>query len=201
MIDEQSKDRMNRLVPSIHWYSQTLGKGRGLEDLVAALPVVQHEVEIHLRGKPAPDFHNWLAAQLPDRWRRHVFVHDLVPADDLLSRIAEHDIGFAGEQKYCKSRDLTVTNKILHYLLAGLAVIASDTIGQQEVAQKSGAGVRLYRAGDPVDLATQLNWLIADKQRLMEAKSAALRAAEQTFCWEREAPKLIATVEAALTKA
>jgi len=44
----------------------------------------------------------------------------------LLSRIAEHDIGFAGEMKHCRSRDLTVTNKILQYLLAGIAVVAGN---------------------------------------------------------------------------
>ena len=64
----------------------------------------------------------------------------------MLSRIAEHDIGFAGEQNYCRSRDLTVTNKILHYLLGGLAVIASDTAGQRQIAAQAGEAVRVYPA-------------------------------------------------------
>ena len=44
-----------------------------------------------------------------------MFVHPVVHNDELLSRIAEHDIGFAGEMKYCQSRDLTVTNKIFTF--------------------------------------------------------------------------------------
>ena len=116
-----------RQLRSIHWYSQTIGPGRGLEDLLAALPHLEHVAEVHLRGQPVVDFNAWLSVRVPQAWRHRVFVHSLVPNEQLLSRIAEHDIGFAGEMKYCKSRDLTITNKILHYLLAGLAVVASDT--------------------------------------------------------------------------
>ena len=197
-LDGQVKDRMNRLVPSIHWYSQTLGHGRGLEELFTALPFIDHDIEIHLRGNPIPGFEAWLDQQVAPGRRSRVFLHDLVSNDELLSRIAEHDIGFAGEQKYCRSRDLTVTNKILHYLLGGLAVVASDTAGQHEIAQQAGAGVRLYHTGDPLDLAAQFNSLLENRQRLNEAKAAALSAAKQTFCWERQQGKLLDSVERAL---
>ena len=199
-IDGLMKDRRNRQVPSIHWYSQTMGFGRGLEDLLAALPFVEHEAEIHLRGKPAPGFAEWLIAHLPDRWRDRVIVHDLVPNDELLSRIAEHDIGFAGEQKYCRSRDLTVTNKILDYLLGGLVVVASDTTGQGEVAEQARGAVQLYRAGDHQDLAIKLNCLLSSPNELAEAKEGALAAARESFCWERQAAKLLRSIERALSE-
>jgi glycosyltransferase involved in cell wall biosynthesis len=199
-IDDAIKDRRDRRVPSIHWYSQTLGPGRGLEDLVAALPFVKDEAEIHLRGKPAPSFDSWIKGQIPNQWRAHVFVHDLVPNDELLSRIAEHDIGFAGEQKYCKSRDLTVTNKILHYLLGGMAVIASDTTGQREIAEQASNAVCLYQPGKPLDLAERLNSVLSHREHLEQMKSAALKAAQGIFCWERQEPKLIATVNSALSR-
>ena len=144
-IDGLSKDRATRLAPSIHWYSQTLGPGRGLEDLVAALPDVAHDVEIHLRGKPTAGFDDWIRSTVPAAWKSRVVLHGLVPDGELLSRLTEHDIGFAGELRYCRSRDLTVTNKMLHYLLAGLAVVASDTAGQREVAAQAPEAVRLYR--------------------------------------------------------
>lgn len=198
-IDGLIKDRRDRRLPAIHWYSQTLGAGRGLEDLVAALPFIEREAEIHLRGKSAPGFTQWLFAQLPDKWRDRIFVHDLVLNEELLSRTAEHDIGFAGEQKYCRSRDLTVTNKILHYLLGGLAVVASDTAGQREVAAQAKGAVHIYRAGDPHGLAAKVNLLLSSAAELARAKEAALAAARETFCWEQQAPKLLRNVEAALS--
>jgi glycosyltransferase involved in cell wall biosynthesis len=198
-LDGKLKDRKDPGIPSIHWYSQTLGYGRGLEDLLAALPYLKHPVEIHLRGNPVQGFNEWLQTHVPTPWRERIFVHGLVSNDDLLSRIAEHDIGFAGEMKYCRNKDLTASNKILHYLLAGLAVVASDTVGQREISQQAGEAVRLYPSGNPPALAAQINALLASSDELLSAKSTALAAAERTFCWERQAPVLLASIENALT--
>ena len=143
-VDGLFKDRRDRRLPSIHWFSQTLGHNRGLDDLIAALPLLKHEAEIHLRGKPVSGFENWLAHRVPEAWRGRIMVHEPVRNTELLSRITEHDIGFAGETPVIRSRDLTVTNKILYYLLAGLAVLASNTAGQREVAALAPGGVFLY---------------------------------------------------------
>jgi glycosyltransferase involved in cell wall biosynthesis len=196
-IDRLRKDRRDPRIPSVHWFSQTLGPGRGLEDLLASLPHLNHDVEIHLRGNRAAGFDSWLSERLPDGWRQRIVFHDLVSNDELLSRISEHDIGFAGEMKYCRSRDLTVTNKILQYLLAGLAVIASDTTGQREVAEKAHGGVLLYPSGDAAALAAQLNALLASPDQLRQSKTVALKAAEQTFCWERQEKALVDAVKSA----
>ena len=127
-----------------------------------------------------------------------MFLHPLVPNEELLSRLAEHDIGFAGEQPYCRSRDLTVTNKILHYLLGGLAVVASDTAGQREVAMQASGAVTLYEPGNPVALAQALRTLIDSPDNLARAKAASLQAAERTFCWERQEPILLQNIQEAL---
>jgi glycosyltransferase involved in cell wall biosynthesis len=197
-IDGRLKDRKNQHVPSIHWFSQTLGPGRGLEDLLAALPLIKHTAEIHLRGNPAAGFEAWMWSRVPDIWRERIFLHGLVSNDELLSRIAEHDIGFAGEINYCRSRDLTVTNKILYYLLAGLGVIASDTNGQREVAKQVPGAKLLYSSGDFSALAAKLNTLLASPDSLQRAKASALKAAEQIFCWERQEDVLVKAIKKAL---
>jgi len=197
-IDGLFKDRRDRRLPSIHWFSQTLGHGRGLEDLIAALPLLKHAAEIHLRGKPVIGFESWIEHRLPEAWRGRIKIHPLVTNSELLSRIAEHDIGFAGETPLIRSRDLTVTNKILHYLLAGLAVVASETAGQREVAVQAPGGVFLYRSGDASALAARLDALLGSADALRQAKSAALDAAERTFCWERQEPALLDSVNRAL---
>jgi glycosyltransferase involved in cell wall biosynthesis len=196
VLDGQVKDRRNPRLPSIHWYSQTIGMGRGLEDLFAALPHLRYEAEIHLRGNPTTDF-NKAMSEVPRSWRDRIFIHALVKNDELLSRIAEHDIGFAGEMKHCRSRDLTVTNKILHYLLAGLAVVASDTAGQREISERAPEAVLIYASGDSHALANHLNLLLSFPERLQAAKASALSAAQQTFCWERQAPLLLRSIETA----
>jgi len=199
-LDRRRVDRTDLATPSIHWVSQTLGPGRGLEDLFAALPLLTKPVQIHLRGHPVGGFENWLEAQLPPKSRARVFVHGLVPNDELLSRIAEHDIGFAGEQDYCRSRNLTVTNKILHYLCGGLAIVASKTAGQAEVASLAPGAVFLYPIGDQRALAARIEQLLGSSESLIEAKKASLVAAEQLFCWEKQAQTMVKLFEDAIAR-
>ena len=199
-LDGQFKDRRDRTVPSLHWYSQTLGAGRGLEELFAALPQVKHPLEIHLRGNFNAATEVWLWPLVPESWRKRVFLHPLVGNAELLSRIAEHDIGFAGELRYCKNKEFTVSNKILHYLLGGLAVVASDTAGQREIAAQADGAVQIYPVGDTIAPAQRLNFLLENRVLLAAAKAAALQVAEKTFCWERSASVLVQSVNTALTK-
>ena len=197
-MDGLSKDRLGRRRPSIHWYSQTLGEGRGLGELLAALNLVRTEAEVHLRGQLAEGFQSWLRARIPDSWRDRIFIHEPVPNAELLSRIAEHDVGFAGEMKYCRNKEVTVSNKILHYLLAGLAVVASDTAGQREVEKSATGAVHLYPSGDANALALRLNQLLESAQLMQSSKASALKAAAGTYCWEIQEKVLLASVGQAL---
>ncbi len=201
LLDGRAEDRRGRTVPSIHWYSQTLGPGRGLEDLVTGLRDVRAAAELHLRGALAAGFEAWLWDRAPDAWRERIFIQPLVPNDQLLSRIAEHDVGFAGERSDIRSRDLTVTNKVLHYLLGGLAVVASDTAGQREVAGLAPNAVRLYPGGNAAALAAELNRLLDSPAQLAAGKAAALRAAAATFCWEKQEGRLVEAADRALAAA
>jgi|SRR5579863_314161 len=197
-IDGLRKVRRDASVISVFWYSQTIGSGRGLEDLFAALPLLDRDVEVHLCGHAAPGMEQFLRSHIPDRQQSFVFFHPQVPNEELLSRIAEHDIGFAGELKYCRNKEVTVSNKMLHYLLAGLAVVASDTAGQREVAASAPGAVELYQPGNPPALAKALNLLLNSPERLAGAKAASLQAAERTFCWEKQEGVLLNAVAAAL---
>ena len=199
-LDGQVKDRRNCSIPSIHWFSQTVGPGRGLEDLFTALSLISFPCEIHLRGGLNAEGQRWLNQITPTAWSKRVFVHALVPNEELLSRIVEHDIGFAGEPISPPNRNMAVTNKIMYYLLGGLAVVASDTAGQREVANFVPGAITLYPSGDSTALATGLTALLRNTEQLLAAKSAALRAAQETFCWEKISHELVAAVEYALAK-
>jgi glycosyltransferase involved in cell wall biosynthesis len=199
-MDRLRKDRGDRGVSSIHWVSQVMGPGRGLEDLFGALPLIRGPVEIHLRATRAPGFDAWFQQHVAPEFRDRVFLHDPVEPAELLSRIAEHDIGFAGEMKYCASKDLTVSNKMLHYLLGGCAVVASDTAGQREVASMARGAVCVYPSGDAQALARAVNDLIETPGKLIATKGVALQAAKDEFCWERQEPKLLDAVAGAFSR-
>jgi glycosyltransferase involved in cell wall biosynthesis len=185
-----------RKAVSIHWFSQTIGPGRGLETLFAAAAGREDSWEIHLRGKLG-GYAPWLDEVVPDMLRNRVFVHSAVTNEELPLRIAEHDIGFAGETRVIRSRDLTATNKIFQYLQSGLAVLASDTAGQREVSAIAGDAVRLFCADDSEDLETKLVEFTGHNAHLRNAKESA-RLAARELCWEKEQQRFLELVHGAL---
>lgn len=197
-IDGKVLDRVNPTLLSLCWFSQVVGRGRGLETLMDALAGVQIPFEIHLRGNCRPDYRQLLLARAPEAWRERIHFHPQVPHAELISRIAEHDLGLAAETPYNRNLQLTITNKLHHYLLAGLPVVASDTDGQREVAALANGAVTIFEAGSASALTTVLNNLLADRDNLRAARERALVAAERFFCWERSAPVLLHRVAEAL---
>ncbi len=205
-IDQHKCDRATALehcqnftMPSLHWFSQTIGPGRGLETLFQALPYLTIPVEIHLRGNYSESARQWLKPLVPAKWCSYLFIHPTVPNAELLSRIAEHDVGLALECTSIPSRNLTVTNKLFQYLEAGLALIATDTAGQREIISQRPAIGRLIPTNDPLALAKALEDLLNSPDKLCAAKNAAQQAAKELFCWEKQADKVLHVAKLALS--
>lgn len=197
-LDNQKKDKIGEGI-SFYWYSQVIGLDRGIQDLIKAAGFLKSKFQIHLRG--------YLSEQVRDRLIKlaksirvadKLYFHSVVSTQELLSRTAEHDIGFALEQPVNLNREISVTNKIFFYMLAGLAVVASDTSGQKEIIKSSPRIGFLYQPGDYKTLAAKLNQLIADPNKLKICKKASLKAAEEKWNWKRESRKLIAKISEVL---
>ena len=184
--------------PSLYWVSQTIGPGRGLEDLMAALTQVDQPLELCLRGRIDPAYKQDLLRMQGEGCPHQVTFLNLVPAEELGARSAQHDIGLALEESRPPSRDLTITNKLFHGLQAGLAVVATKTTGQEEAARIANGGVRLLEDNSARALAQAITHLAGDPKRLEDAKSAARRAGSGDLGWPASERKLIASVQAAL---
>ncbi len=198
-IDNQIHDRKNVKLPSLHWFSQTIGPGRGLETLFQALPYLEIPVEIHLRGNYPESYRQQFENIIPSEWRDRIFIHPTVLNTELLSRIAEHDIGLALEVPYCLNKQFTISNKLFQYLQAGLAVIATDTVGHREILSQHPEIGRLIPSNDPLALAQAIEDLVQTPSKLSAAKEAALKVAESKLCWERQADRILQAAECALS--
>lgn len=184
--------------PTIHWFSQTIGPGRGLETLFQSLPYIELPVEIHLRGYCSAQNQMWMNAQIPENWRDRVLIHPTVANAELPARIAEHDIGLALELPELPSRNLTITNKIFQYLQAGLAVVATDTAGQGEVFSYDSNIGHLIPPYNPIALADALNDLVQHPEKLQSAQQIAQRVSQECFCWEKHSDRLLEAVDRSL---
>jgi glycosyltransferase involved in cell wall biosynthesis len=197
-IDGLNRDRVDTTIPSICWFSQVIGPRRGLELLMDALHMVNVPCEVHLRGTVSQSYKREMLARAPEAWRDRIYFHAQVAHRELLSRIAEHDIGLASDIPHTRSRALTITNKLLFYLLAGVPVAASDTDGQREAAALAGEAVLLYSGTNAPECASVLSRLLSDPALRARARAQALEAARGIFSWERSAAVLVSGVEKAL---
>jgi len=187
--------------PAFFWFSQTIGPGRGLEGFFPVWARLSAPTRLVLLGEPQGGFADHLRALLPADLRQRLEFLGLVPPPQLPGVIAQHDIGLALEESSIPSRDGTITNKILQYLNAGLAIVATSTAGQREVLRTAPrAGLLLDNANHGTAIA-QLNSWLQNRDQLRLVQQAARTAAEETYCWEREAPKFLHCVNQALAKA
>ena len=194
--ETKCQDRVDPSKVSLFWFSQTIGPGRGLEILINALRSVDLPFELHLRGIVSHHYKEMLSDQFPKQTGQTLHFHPLVSNEELPLRIAEHDIGLALESQSPPSRNFTITNKILQYLEAGIAVVASTTAGQKEVAAKAPEAVFLFDHTE--SLTASINQLLSDREALKRAKCQAKELFSQHFLWESEAEKLCQLVETAL---
>lgn len=191
--DERATDAV-----SFHWFSQTIGPGRGLEMLAQALPKLKGNWELSLRGN-LQNHRVWFDAIFSPEIQKRIRLLEPVSNADLLSRTMSHDVGLALESPYCESRALTATNKIFEYLRAGLAVIATDTPGQLEVLQECPDAGVVVSATDPSLLAAAMQAYIDDAELLAKSRAASNLAGSGLWDWERHRNILTATISHALT--
>jgi len=184
--------------PSFIWFSQTIGPGRGLELFLSAWAQTKKPSRVYLLGDERPGYREHLLVPLRPEQRHRVHFIPLVPPAELPFKLAEFDIGLALELHWPRNHDLTISNKILQYLNAGLAVIATDTAGQSEVMRASPDSGLLVAAHETTQLAQQLDDLIDNPVRLHAMQNATRSAATHLFCWEREEPGLLEAVARAL---
>jgi glycosyltransferase involved in cell wall biosynthesis len=179
----------------LHWFGQTIGAGRGLEEAVAALQILNRPVELHLRGCISDEYRRSLEARFKEASPARLIFHEAVDHDQLIGTMGAFDIGLALERAEHIAYANTVTNKLFTYLLAGLAVAATDTPGTREVMGRFPQVGFLYTAGDPNALAAGLRAWIDDPQKLHTAKQQAWEQSRQSFCWDIEQEKFFAALE------
>jgi len=198
----QSRTRLDRPPsagsPSFIWFSQTIGPGRGLELFLAAWSRMTTPAPLYLLGEEKPAYRQKLLSLVPPERREFLRFLPLVPPDKLSDKLAEFDIGLALEVPWPLNRDITISNKIFQYMNAGLAVVATNTVGQAEAMQAAPQAGLLIAAHETTMIAQLLTKLVTDGARLREMQTASRRAAETQFSWEREQPRLLTAVDRAL---
>ena len=185
----------------LYWFSQTLGPGRGLEDLVAAVGRAQVPVQLALRGRALPGYIEHLRQESGRAAPTLTIVaHPPGAPDAMVTLCQEHDVGLALEQTVVPNRDICLTNKLFAFIAAGRPIIGTATTAQRPILESLGPGAKLVAPGDVSGLAEAIREWWTDRAGLADAGARVARAARERWHWEHpdERDRLVRTVERAL---
>lgn len=198
--DELQQERRGNGL-SLYWYSQVIGEGRGLEDVLGAMALLGKGVNLCLRGTWAEGYERIFRERARTLGvENQVHVLPVAPPEQLVERAAQHDVGLALEPDNTQNRGICVSNKILSYFLAGLAIAATDVPGQRGIMETAPEAGCLFPPGDAHALATRLREWLDQPAKLKAAKANSKSAGENRFCWEHEKGKLVGAVAHALER-
>ena len=185
----------------MYWFSQTIGPGRGLEDAIEAAGLAEIRCELHLLGSPSGGYLNRLLSMANERAPRLKLVHHgPQPPDRMVDLCRDYHVGLALEMTEPLTVHFALTNKAFTYILAGLAVVFTDTPGQRGLATDLGRGAFLYPAGDIAKLAQGLKLWAEHPEQLLAARRAAWAGAGRRWHWQHseEEGKLLQAVRGVL---
>lgn len=195
----QPGDRTSEEI-SLYWFSQTVGKDRGLEPIVQAIGLMRIPVRLHIRGFPAPGYPEQLqrlAGNLGVAERIHLMAP--APPDQMVALASCHDLGLSLELTTPYNRAICLTNKIFAYLLAGIPVLLSDTPSHRELAPSLGEAALLVNLQDPKQIAKQLDDLFSDSSALQRLRALAWQLGQERYNWEIEQNLFLQQVKTALS--
>ncbi len=169
----------------LYWFSQTIGGGRGIEDVIRAAGRAGIRCELHLRGVPVPGYadalHRLAAGVAPDL---RLVVHAPSAPDAMVDACRGFDAGVSAEQAHVPNRALNLPNKALTYPLAGLAMILTDTEGQRPLADDLDGDAVVFVPGAVDVLADGLARWASSPAALRRAQDRAWDAARRRWHWE-----------------
>lgn len=123
---------------------------------------------------------------------RRVRIFPPVPGAEALVRAAAEDgadLGLAVHPGSCLSFRYASSSKIFEYHAAGLAVCATDLLGNRVSA--AAAGAVFFPEGDVEALAAHFRALAGDRPRLRAMQRAAYAFAQAELRWDKERERLL----------
>ena len=160
----------------------------GLTEVIDAMRLIDHGRLVLLGGGPTE-------AALRDQvasadLQARVRFLPRVPFPELHQWTCGADFGVCVIKPTGDSFAWSLPNKLFEYFVAGLPVLAGDTPQIRKVIVDTGAGV-LTDPRNPAAIAEALRSLYADIEGRSQLAAAARQAAHN-YCWEAEAPRLLA---------
>ena len=173
----------------LFWFSQTIGAKRGLEELIQALVYLDDtSIHITMAGRCNDDMLEYIK-KYAGKIIKNIHFAGIIQPNELLNFASRFDVGLATETGFSENNDIALSNKIFTYLLAGNAIILSETSMQQKFNIDYNVG-ESFIITDLKQFADKIlfykNNSILNKQKLHN-----YQLANTILNWENESKKLL----------
>lgn len=185
----------------LFWFSQTIGKSRGIEDVIKAMGLTMDlPISLTLLGNITPEMKNFFLKLADEAAVKRDKINFIPPVqEDEIFKIAScYDIGIGGELTVFYNREYCLSNKIFTYLIAGNALVLSDTQAQKKFLTDFPLVGSLYK--DAISLASIFRRYVENKELLALHQKNARELAVNELNWETESKKLVSIVGSVLSK-
>lgn len=182
----------------LFWFSQTLGRNRGIQDVLKNLTLLKDiPIQVGLLGNCSEADIVYFSQffKIP---KHRLEILNLRSEKELILLSATYDIGLALERSTPLNRDICLTNKIFTYLLAGNAILASQTKAQQQFMETYPDVGASYPLVQVDHIATVLRQWWEQPEELERQRFAAWNLAKDDLNWEKEQQKFLGLVKSVL---
>ncbi|MHA6249250.1 glycosyltransferase family protein [Pontibacter sp. CAU 1760] len=191
------------LTLKLFWFSQTIGKNRGIENVILAMgKLAGNSVSFTMLGNITAEMKNYLLsiASRASLHKDQIIFYPAVAEQDIFEIASKCDVGIGSEVPHCLNREYCLTNKIFTYLLAGNALVLSNTLAQKRFLKDFPSLGFTYKSEDSNSLANILRQYIENPNLLALHQKNARKLALEKLNWETESKKFLNTVKEVLAK-
>jgi hypothetical protein len=182
----------NDNVLTLFWFSQHVGKDRGLQIVCEVLRELNdNNIHLTIAGNCTPGMKEYFVNEMSGVEATIHFAGVILP-HELPSFSARFDVGLALEPAFSVNNDLALSNKIFTYLLAGNAVILSRTTMQNGFNEEYKVG-QSFIIGNKAELKTCILFY-KDSLNLLKQREYNFSLASSQLNWERESQKLLSVI-------
>lgn len=172
----------------LFWFSQTVGRLRGIETIIQAMGILpKGSVSLSLLGNCSKAMRAYFSGIISvNNVDGQVQFLNAVAEQKLVSIASGYHIGIASEIPHIINREYCLTNKLFIYLLAGNALVFSNTKAQSLFSKTYTDTGLIYECTKAESLAQILERYINQPDLLLSHRKKAYKLGQTTLNWEQE---------------
>lgn len=180
----------------LFWFSQFIGEQRGLEQVIAAMGKTgMKEIQLTLLGNCSDKMKQYLLKEAK-KYQLDTDQLEFIPPvceKEIVHIASQHHIGLAVEIPHNQNRQVCLTNKIFMYLLAGNAIIFSNTKAQAQFFQQY-KGIGSIFINEDIDALAAILVSYYNDLSLLQTQRDSSFALAQELNWEQEKNKIVSLI-------